>query len=129
MFLASIGEVNQEMDQETPGAGDEEVPQNRETKQTTEGLAARTPIKERIRKINSRAETTPGKFPGLKQARMGVYMTKKSPKAQKVREKMEGTPETTHKKTQGLAIVPFWEIWIILGLRKQHQGARAQFLR
>ena len=49
----------------TGRAGAEEVPQEVETKQTTESLV-RTPLRERIERINKMVDNSPEKFPGLK---------------------------------------------------------------
>ena len=55
---------SQEMDQERAREGEKDEPQDKgqETEETTTTLDTRTPNKERIRKLNTRAETSPGKF-------------------------------------------------------------------
>ena len=68
-FLAvrgkETGQENQTHD-ETKGK------QSRKTKETTEMVADRTPVKERNRKLNKKAKSSPGKFPGRKQAMVSI---------------------------------------------------------
>ena len=48
----------------------------------------RTPVRERIRKLNKKAAASPGKFPLMKQQMLDIYFKKKSPKASKARERV-----------------------------------------
>ena len=55
---------------------------NKENKEKEESEgAARTPVRERIRRLNMRATASPGKFPLVKQQMIEEYFKKKSPKA------------------------------------------------
>merc|ERR1711895_221006 len=56
------------------------------------------PVKERIRRINKKAEASPGKFPNMKQQMLDLYFRKKSPKADKAREKTGLEPEETKEQ-------------------------------
>ena len=49
--------------------------------------------KERIRRLNKKAEASPGKFPNMKQQMLELYFKKKSPKADRAREKTGLKPE------------------------------------
>ena len=50
-------------------------------------------MKERIRRINKKAEASPGKFPIMKQQMLELYFKKKSPKADTARERTGQKPE------------------------------------
>ena len=65
-----------------------------EPKETTQGISVRTQLRERIRKLNKKAKNSPEKFPEMKQAMVSKYFVRKSPKANKAREKLETEPET-----------------------------------
>ena len=53
---------------------------NKEVKEKEESEgAARTPVRERIRRLNMRATASPGKFPLVKQQMIEEYFKKKSP--------------------------------------------------
>ena len=59
---------------------------NKEVKEKEESEgAARTPVRERIRRLNMRVTASPGKFPLVKQQMIEEYFKKKSPKASKNR--------------------------------------------
>ena len=68
----------------------------------------RTPVRERVKHLNKRSQASPGKFPLMKQQLMEIYFKKKSPKASKARERIEGQPEDKNKttKTKGTNISP-----------------------
>ena len=60
----------------------------------------RTPVRERVRHLNKRSQASPGKFPLMKQQLMEIYFKKKSPKASKARERIDGQPEEETKTTK-----------------------------
>ena len=68
----------------------------------------RTPVRERVKHLNKRSQASPGKFPLMKQQLLEMYFKKKSPKASKARERIEGQPEDKNKttKTKGTNISP-----------------------
>ena len=60
----------------------------------------RTPVRERVKRLNKKATASPGKFPLMKQQLLDLYFKKKSPKASKARDKAE--PDSNNKyKNQG----------------------------
>ena len=58
----------------------------------------RTPVRERIKRLNKKAGASPGKFPLMKQQMLDLYFKKKSPKAAKAREKTGQEPEQTKEQ-------------------------------
>ena len=69
-FLAVRGK---ETGQENQTHDETQGKQSGKTKETTEMVADRTPVKERIRKLKKKAKSSPGKFPGRKQAMVSEY--------------------------------------------------------
>ena len=60
----------------------------------------RTPVRERVRRLNKKAMASPGRFSLVKQQMLDLYFKKKSPKASKARDKAE--PDSNNKyKYQG----------------------------
>ena len=51
-----------------------------------------------MRKLNKKAAASPGKFPLMKQQMLDLYFRKKSPKADKAREKTGQEPEQTKEQ-------------------------------
>ena len=102
-FLAvrgkETGQENQTYD-ETQGK------QSGKTKETTEMVADRTPVKERIIKLNKKAKSSPGKFPGRKQAMVSEYFKSKSPKAKEARDQRKKEPETQNTNFKGASNSP-----------------------
>ena len=74
-----------------------------ETKLEETDLKGRTPVKERIRKMNKKTQASPGKFPLMKQQMLETYYKRKSPKASKARERQTQQPEEENKteKSEG----------------------------
>ena len=122
-FLAvrgkEIGQENQTHD-ETQGK------QSGKTKETTEMVADRTPVKERIRKLNKKAKSCPGKFPGRKQAMVSISR-ENCPKPRRLG--IRGRKNLRHKiqTLRGLAIVPCWVTLVNLSTNKNTYGPRPRF--
>ena len=62
-------------------------------------LEERTPVKERVKRLNKKATASPGKFPLVKQQMIELYFKRKSPKASKVRSQKE--PDSRQNIQQG----------------------------
>ena len=90
-------------------------------------VADRTPVKERIIKLNKKAKSCPGKFPGRKQAMVSEYFKSKSPKAKEARDQRKKEPETQNKTLRGLAIVPCWVRLVNQGTNKNTYGPGPRF--
>ena len=58
----------------------------------------RTPVRERVKRLNKKAMASPGKFPLVKQQMLELYFKKKSPKASKARSQKEPDSETKYKQ-------------------------------
>ena len=87
----------------------EERPEKEKPKQPEEREEepkTRTPVKQRVQKINRKATGSPGMFPGWKKAQISKYYGKKSPKANRAREMKENEAETTNINLQGASNSP-----------------------
>ena len=82
----------------TPGNGSQETGGEKEEKEigtgkltksektpNKDGAGLRTPVREKVRKLNFRTVESPGKFPA-KQAKVSQYYGRKSPRAEKAKE-------------------------------------------
>ena len=85
-------EVNEQEGREVK-EGNKPSPEKEKEKIRDPEPETRTPVKERVRRINKKAEASPGKFPNMKQQMLELYFKKKSPKADKAREKTGPKPE------------------------------------
>ena len=68
--------------------------ENKEKEESEGAAETRTPVRERIRRLNMRATASPGKFPLVKQQMIEEYFKKKSPKANKNRSQEK--PDSQH---------------------------------
>ena len=82
---------------EEPEPGPEKEKEEVKSAEETQ-YQVRTPVRERIRKLNKKAAASPGKFPLMKQQMLDTYFKKKSPKASKAREKIEPEPESNKEQ-------------------------------